>query len=185
MFPRLALSIVLLAATPIFAQDAAPGATTPAKPAEKAKPLSSQDKSFVKNSLESMYLLMNLSDKKKRESLKVTEANAVGEKISTEMTKLWEQLAPMATANGDKLPEAVPNSDKSKIERLNKAPGDKFDKEWIKLVGKETKHLATAFTAGKSAQNAELKALAMTWEPTLKSIDDETNTAEKAVAKAK
>ncbi len=190
-FPTLALTVALLAATPAFSQNEAmePGKPAPvgapAKPAEKPKPLAATDKSFVKSSLESMYLLMSLTEKNKQDQLKVADTKTVAEKISTEFTKLWAELAPIATTNGDKLPSAVPTSDKAKIDKLGKAPGDKYDKEWIKLVGKDTKHLATAFAAAKTSQNPQIKALAATWEPTMKTINDDTDKAEKVVAKAK
>lgn len=184
-FPTFALTVALLTSTPAFSQNEAAPAVTTEKPAEKAKPLSSTDKAFLKKSLESMYLLMNLTDKNKREQLKVADAKTVAEKINDELNKLWAELAPFATANGDKLPEGVPNSDKTKVEKLGKVAGDKYDKEWIKLVGRETKQLSTAFVAAKNSQDPRIKASAMTWEPTIKTINEETDKAEKVVAKAK
>lgn len=174
-----------LAFTPALAQTGTAAAGTGAA-AEKPKPLPGSEKTFLKNSLESMYLLMTLTDKNKRESIKGEETKNVAEKINTDLNKLWGELAPIATTHGEKLPEGISAGDKSKAERLSKSEGDKYDKDLLKLVTKETRALARAFeSASKSAQTPELKQVVTNWATTVKNHDADAERAEKAAAKAK
>lgn len=190
LLPSLLFSVILSQGAPVFAQTAEPAAPAGATPATapaaaKPKPLGSGEKSFVKNALEDTFSLLSLSDKKNIEQLKAEDAKAVGTRLSTELTDLWAELGPVATANGDKLPETVSASDKSKSEHLKKLAPEKFDKEWIKLITKETKHLAVAFAAISKSTDPQIKAIAAKWAPITKAQNDDAEKAEKVIAKAK
>ncbi len=185
LLPTLALSTLFFASIPAFAQEAAePAAGTPAVVA-KPKPLGSADKSFVKNALEDTYTLLSLCEKKRLDQLNVADTKAVGTRISTELTDLWAELGPVATANGVALPEVVNAGDKSKIDHLEKAALGKFDKEWIKLVTKETKHLAGAFATAAKSSDPQIKTIAAKWAPITKAQNDDAEKAEKLAAKTK
>ena len=191
------LLLLLVAAAPAFAQvtPATPsgfttgttgtavgvtGTTTAAKP----KPLGAGDKKFVKDSLEGMYFVMELAGKSKTgaklEGTK-TESNA----LKADLDKVWAEVAGFASNVGEKVPSELTGGDKGKAERLGKA-GDKFDKEFFKLVNKEVEKLAKTFeSAEKSGQDPEVKKIAANWSATLKGHVPKLDAAEKEAAKSK
>lgn len=188
-FLALVTAATFAVAASSFAQ--APGegatatATATAKSSEKPKPLAAGDKSFVKNSLETAYYVMSLTDKKMLDNVKSEDAKKAAQKLNGDLNKVWSELAPIATADGQKLPGAIAPSDKSKVDRLTKAQADKYDKEWLKLLTKETKKLSTLFANAAKSQDAQIKKLAGDWATTIKLSDDDLEKAEKDAAKTK
>ena len=194
--PMKKLLLLLVAAAPAFAQ------VTPATPSgfttqatgtaagvtatvtAKPKPLGAGDKKFVKDSLEGMYFVMELAGKSKTgaklEGTK-TESNA----LKADLDKVWAEVAGFASNVGEKVPSELTGGDKGKAERLGKA-GDKFDKEFFKLVNKEVEKLAKVFeNAGKSGQDPEIKKIATNWGAALKDHVAKLDAAEKEAAKSK
>ena len=189
------LILLLIAATPAFAQ------VTPATPAGgstgtagtgvaggatagKPKPLSAGDKKFVKDSLDGMFYVMDLAGKAKTnakiEGTK-TEANA----LKGDLDKVWAEVATIASNNNEKIPTELTGGDKGKSDKLGKA-GDKFDKEFFKIVNKEVEKLAKTFeNSAKSGTDPEVKKAAGTWGALLKEHVTKLDSAEKEAAKAK
>ncbi len=188
------LILLLAIAVPAFAQvtpttPATPGEGAPGTPpvpatTAKAKPLTAVDKKFVKDSLEGMYFVMDLVGKAKtgaKMEVTKTESNA----LKASLDKVWAEVAGFASNHEEKIPAELTGGDKGKSERLGKA-GDKFDKEFFKIVNREVDRLAKTFgSAAKSAQDPAVKKIAGDWEPTLKGHSAKLDAAEKEAAKTK
>ena len=188
------LLLLLLAATPAFAQvtPATPagtstgttGAGTAVGIAGKPKALSAGDKKFVKDALDGMFYVMDLAGKAKTnakiEGTK-TEANA----LKADLDKVWAEVATVASNNNEKIPTELTGGDKGKSDRLGKA-GEKFDKEFFKIVNKEVEKLAKTFeTSAKSGTDPEVKKIAGNWGALLKEHVAKLDAAEKEAAKTK
>jgi hypothetical protein len=190
--------LLLAFATPVFAQvtpstptkfetkgtgaSAGVGATTSGT--EKPKPLPPTDKKFIKDSLDSMYFEMEVIGKAKDAKLETTKS--VANTVKADLDKVWADVAQVAGDRGEKIPDGgLSGGDKSKAERLGKA-GEKFDKEFFKLVNREAEKLAKTFeTAQKSATEPAIKEIATNWTAKLKEHVSKLNEAEKEAAKAK
>jgi hypothetical protein len=183
-------TLALLATTAFGLAQATP--TTPATPAaptgatsaaDKPKPLPAGDKTFIKNTTESIYYLTNLAEKSKRNA-NSEPVKTLGGKLQADFNKAWGDIGGIATSNGEVLPAALKGSDKGNAERLGKAEGEKFDKAFLDLAGKELKKLTRALENGiKATQNADLKAAATKWAPTMKDYTDQVEKAEKELGK--
>ena len=183
---------LLLTASPAFAQVAPPlppGTTTTPPPAAgvgavKAKPLGVAEKKFLKDSLEGMFFVMDLVGKAKT-GAKVEVTKTESATLKGDLDKVWAEVAGYASNNSEPVPAALAGSDKGKSERLGKA-GEKFDKEFYKIVNKEVERLQKTFESyAKSGQVPELKTIAGNWEATLKGHVTKLDQAEKDVAKTK
>jgi predicted outer membrane protein len=187
------LLLLLALATPAFAQTPATpsglgsgttGTTATTPGAAKAKPLDAGDKKFVKDALDGMYYVMDLVGKAKNNA-KGETTKKLSASLKTDLDKIWEDVGGLATQHDEKVPNELSGGDKGKAERLAKA-GDKFDKEFTKIVSKEVDRLAKTFeTAGKSGQDPTVKELGVKWAPTLKDHAIKADAAEKEAAKAK
>ena len=190
------LILLLAIATPAFAQ------VTPATPSgfttqgtgtaagatatvtAKAKPLGTADKKFLKDSLDGMFYVMELIGKTKT-GAKVEVTKTESGALKADLDKVWAEVAGYASNNNEKVPAELTGGDKGKAERLGKA-GDKFDKEYFKIVNREVEKLQKTFESyAKSGQVPELKTMAGNWEPTLKGHVAKLDAAEKEVAKTK
>ena len=167
------------------AETATTGSTTKSSSTTKAKPLAAPDKKFLKDASDTAYYEMSLAEKAKH-AAKDETAKKAGETINTELQKVWEELATIATAHDEKLPTELTGGDKMKADKLGKMESGKFDKEFLKILSKEAKRMAQAFeTATKSAQDPEIKAFAEKWLPTVKKHDADLDKAEAEIAKKK
>jgi putative membrane protein len=160
--------------------------TTPTAGAAKPKPLAASDKSFIKNSTDGIYFLTNLSDKVRslaKDGNLSEGTKTLGNKMGSELGKIWGEIGGIATASGETLPSQLKGSDKTKVASLSKLKEDKFEKEFAELSSKEGKKLVQIFESGsKSAQNPELKAIAEKWIPTVKGISDDAAALVKTTA---
>jgi len=185
------LLVLLAIAAPVFAQvtPGTPGEATPGTPpvpptVAKAKPLGASEKKFVKDSLEGMYYVMDLAGKAKT-GAKIEGTKTEAEALKVDLGKVWAEVAGYASNHNEKIPAELTGGDKGKAERLGKS-GDKFDKEYFKLVNREFEKLVKTFeSAAKSAQDPEVKKIAGNWEATLKGHMAKLDAAEKEAAKAK
>jgi len=169
----LSLVIALLSSANLTGQSAAPGtgAVAPAgSTAAKPKLLGSADKKFIKDALTSIYFELQLAGKVRTAKGKGSEpVKKIGVKLYADLNKAWGDFATVAQARGEKVPDELSGSDKTAIQRLTKLDAAAFDKEFLDLVGKESKKLVRDFEAGaKSIQDAEVKAAAEKWTPLLK-----------------
>jgi predicted outer membrane protein len=175
---------VLASVTLGFAQ--APTTTTApttGTAAAKPKPLAAGDKSFLKNTAESLYFLITIADKSKR-SANSEPVKKLGEKMAGDLNKIWGELGKIAETNKETLPTELKGSDKTTSERIGKAEADKFDKMFLSSADREAKKVARTFESGaKSLQDPSLKTLAETWGPTVKTLSEEIVKTEKEIAK--
>jgi predicted outer membrane protein len=182
-----ALSTICLLATASFgfaqapAAPAAPGAAPATTAAEKPKPLTATDKAFLNKVLDSILFETKLTDKHKAESAKLEDTKKVAAKINTDLNKVWGELAGLLDPKD--VPSDLAGGDKSKAQRLSKA-GDKYDKELLEILEKETKTLERAFeSASKNSQHATIKQTATNWLPSIRGHQDEIAKALKAAEK--
>ena len=163
-----------------------PGTTTTGGATEKPKPISTTDRSFLKKSLDTMYFLTNLTDRHKRDKFKSEDVKKLAEKMNTDINKIWGELDNYSTEANDALPSKLSGGDEGKAKRLAKQEDEKYDKEFLKLAGKESEQLSRYFeSAAKSSQHPQIKQVASNWSVTLKSHADEIENLEKAANKAK
>lgn len=180
------LALAQAPATPTTppAPGGAPAAGTTTAPGEKPKPLGQSDKAFLKKAMDGIFFETNLTDKGKRDGAKLEDTKKVAEKMNKDLNKMWGEIAGLVDPKEQ--PTALAGSDKSKAERLAKA-GDKYDKELLELLDKETKQLERAFeSASKNTQShPSIKQVSNNWLPTIRGHADEVSKALKAAEKAK
>lgn len=180
---------VLACSSSVLAQDpAAPatgGTATTTPRTGKPAPLSSADKKFIKDSTEGMYFIMEAVGQAKNKA--TTEpVKQLSDKIKGDFEKVWGDIAGFASENGESVPTELKGGDKTAMERMKKAEGDKWDKEFLKASGKEAKKLGRVFATGeKSVQNPQLKEIAAKHAWSMAALDAEFDKAEKEVAKLK
>jgi predicted outer membrane protein len=182
-------TLALLATTALGFAQATPatpttGTTTTGSTSAKPKPFGSTDKTFVKNAGESLYFLINISDKAKRGGGS-DASKTLGTKIVTELNKMYGDIGGLATSAGEQMPNELKGSDKTNSGKLGKEKdASKFDAEYFDLAGKELKKLNRYLETGaKMVQNAELKAAAEKWAPAMKGFEDEVEKAAKEAKK--
>ena len=191
--------LFLAFATPVFAQvtpstptkfetkgsGASAGVGATVTGTEKPKPLPAGDKKFIKDSLESMYFEMEVIGKAKNDA-KADTTKTVANTVKVDLEKIWANVSQVAGDRGEKIPgsDELSSGDKSKIERLGKA-GDKFDKEFFKLINREAEKLAKAFETAQKSTEPAIKEIATNWTAKLKDHVSELNKAEKEAAKTK
>lgn len=163
--------------------------TPPAADAKaKPKPLSTSDKTFVKKSAESLYLLSMLSDRVRgieRDGKVSGDISEISKKLGAngDVGKAWGEIGTVASNAGEMtlMPTELKGSDKTKSASLAKLKDAKFEKEFSEIVLKEAKDLVKAFESGaKMANNPELKAIAEKYLPTMQGIADDAAKAKAA-----
>jgi predicted outer membrane protein len=151
--------------------------------ADKSKTLTSNDKAFVKKVLDGIFFETNLTDKNKRDSAKLEGTKQLTGKMNTDLNKIWGEVAGLVDPKEQ--PTELATADKSKAQRISKA-GDKYDKELLEALEKETKQLERAFeSASKTSQNPTIKQIANTWLPTIRGHGDEIEKVSKEASKQK
>jgi predicted outer membrane protein len=182
-FCVLAVASFAFAQEPAPATPPAPGTSSTTATADKSKALTSNDKAFLKKVLEGMYFEMSLTEKRKNENAKLEGTKTLAGKMSSDLQKIWGELAAMFDPK--EIPNELAGSDKTKAQRISKA-GDKYDKELLEVLEKETKQLEKAFeSASKSSQNPTIKQVTNNWLPTIKGHGEEIAKVSKEASKAK
>lgn len=105
-----------------------------------------------------------------------------GETMVSDHTKANNELKQLASTKGVTLPGELPADKKVELERLSKASGASFDKQFVQTVGLKD-HMADIKkfeTAARESQDPQLKAFA---QKTLPTLQQHHSTAEK-LAKA-
>jgi predicted outer membrane protein len=157
----------------------------PATGSAKAPELSVGDKKFFKDASEGILLEQKLVVLGSKTSTNDTVKKEC-DKMTGELTKVWERLATLSMSKGAQLAADVAKTDAAKVDRLAKLKPDKFDKEFVKDLGKETKKTAKFFgMAEKTLQDGEVKKFASDWSPTIKGHDEEVDRAQKELLKGK
>jgi predicted outer membrane protein len=151
-----------MSGTVAFAE-AAPANSNAAADAEMAIPLTPADKKFIKEVSESLYLEMAIVDVALRRNRPVgattDAAKTLGDRLQPELKKTWEELSTFAQSKKEKLRDELTGVDKREVEQLRSLDIDKFNKQVVALLGKETKKLAQILES-KSMQHPVLKKFA-------------------------
>lgn len=152
-----------------------------------AKPLSQGEKKFIKDAAEQMITEIHLVEITRHAGPGSESLKKSNEEINKQLGEAWGLLATIAQNHKFDVPKTdVTASEKTAIAKLKKLEGDKFDKAFLKALGKETKQTAQLFTAAqKSVQNPELKSFVETWAPTIASQHEAVEKAEEDAKKAK
>ncbi len=178
----LAIASVLTAAS-ASAQTATPA---PKASGSAKSSLSSSDKKFVKDAGEAQLAILHFTELTRRpENPGGEELKKLNGKMGTDLNLAWGELG--SAAKGTELPKTEPSaSEKSTLEKLKKTDADKFDKLFLKSLTKETKKATQIFEmAAKSVQDADLKAFAAKWQPTVKTFHDDAERLEAEAGKKK
>ena len=178
-FSALLSTAVVLSISSVFAEEPATQST-----AAKKTPLAAGDKKFVKDQTEGLYFVMELIGQSKANA-QTEPVKKLGEKAKADFDKVWGDVAGFATNNLEELPKELKGSDKSAAERLKKSDKKNWDKDFLKLTGKEVKKMAHAFKDSKTLVSPDLKKIASDWGPIMSSYEGEWEAAEKEVAKIK
>jgi predicted outer membrane protein len=178
LLPAFLIPALLATSGVLFAEEPAAQST-----AAKKAPLASTDKKFVKDQTEGLYFVMELIGQAKTSGQTET-VKKLSDEAKAEFDKVWGDVAGFATNNGEELPKELKGGDKSAAERLKKA-GKNWDKEFLKLTGKEVKKMAHAFKDSKALVSPDLKKIASDWGPTMSGFEGKWDNAEKEVSKAK
>ena len=176
---RTTLLLALLAlGAPVLAQ-------TPAAPAAAAPRLADADKKIIKDFVEQHLFEQELANKARAKD----RANPIGaatgglyKKVLGDLEKSWTELATVAQEKKIEIPTTAKASDRAAATAVGKLDGDKFEKEFVKVLGKEAKKTSALLTASaKSVRDAEIKAFIEKWSPAFAAHPTEAETAEKAM----
>lgn len=98
------------------------------------------------------------------------KVKAYGEKLVQDHGKANDELKSFASSHDVALPTSLPADKKAQLDKLSKASGADFDKQYVKMVGMDDhkKDIAMFEKASKDAKNPELKAWIDKTLPTLK-----------------
>lgn len=181
LFLSLSARLVVQAQSPA-SPVAAPGLN------QKPKSLSASDKTLLNNSMESVYLLLSLVD---WQAYGLLDGSATGtveyvKSAGKDFNAFWGELSGVGMTNGLQVPVALAGGDKSKLARLKKETGARYEKGLLEWISKEIHHLSAVLaTAEKTAADPEIKQLAQKWAPVVKAQGEAAEKAEKLLGKAK
>src|ERR1044071_1280648 len=97
------------------------------------------------------------------------EVRQFGQRMVDDHSKANEQLMQIASAKGMTPPAALDAKHQAEVQKLSALSGDKFDKEYVKMMLKDHKKDVPAFEKEASGgADAELKAFAASTLPTLR-----------------
>jgi hypothetical protein len=162
--------------------------TTPAAAATpKPKPLAEADKKFIKDVseavlIEQKYLALVVDNKTATFSEETKRATGP---TAGELKRIWTALATLATTKGAPVAQEASKMEQPKVDRLAKEKPDKFEKEFFKEFGKETKKTAKIFDSAKTLMDADVKKFADDWTVTIKGHDATVEATEKQLAAKK
>jgi hypothetical protein len=151
--------------------DVANAVTAEQLKAEKAAPLSGADKKFIRDVTKDLHYELALVDKCLRKNRKVTvttdAAMEVGRKLHPELKKLWDELAVMAQEHNERVSDELTGNTENMVDRLRALSDEKFNKEVLALLAKETKSLARTFQS-LPTNHPGLQRLVKSYTPQLK-----------------
>ena len=172
------LATLLAVSTPVFAQ--APAATSPL-----AARLGDPEKKFIKDFTEQHLFEQELVNKAKAKDTANPIGAATGalyKKVMGDLGKSWTEFATLTQEKKVEITTTAKTSDRAAATAVGKLDGVKFEKEFVKVLGKEAKHTDTLLTtAEKSVRDAEVKAFIEKWAPAFKAHLTEIDAAEKGL----
>lgn len=137
--------------------------------AAKTAALSDADRKFVTDAAAGGMYEVQVSQLA-ADKAKDPKVKAYGEKLVKDHSSANDELKSFASAHSVTLPTTLPADKKAQLDKLSKASGADFDKQFVKMVGMDDhkKDIAMFEKASKAAKNAELKAWIDKTLPTLK-----------------
>lgn len=178
----LAASALLLSSA--LAQTPAPDAAT-VPPAAQAtpppKPFSPMEKNFIRNAGKSIYYQIQLATAAKT-AITDEKLTKIRDTTIRDLNKAWTALSKIAEERGETVASELSGSDKMGIERMGKMKPDKFTKEWLDELSKESKKLDREFeSASKSLQDPEMKTFAANYSAIVRNVYTTSDAAEKSL----
>ncbi len=187
LLPLLAAASAVLLATvlPVHAQATAASSTLAAK-------LPEADRKFIKDFVEQHLLEQELVNKARGKEMSAVRdskpsplapaVSALYKKLHSELTASWTELATLSQGKKVEISTTAKPKDLADAAAVAKMTGEKFDKEFVKTIGKETKKTDLLLSnAAKSVRDAEVKAFIDKWAPAFKAHVTEAESAEKAL----
>jgi len=98
--------------------------------------------------------------------------------LHPDLKAAWEELSTFAQSKNEKVRDELSGVDKREVEQLRTLEIEKFNKQVVAMLGKETKKLAQTFES-KSIQHPALKKIATNLSPTFKKHANEVVPAAK------
>jgi hypothetical protein len=180
----------LLGAT-AFAQAPATPAPAGTPPAEKPKPLSSSDETYVKGAARGLTYLIQMAKTLpvSTEQTLMTQ-NRLRDSTVKDLTPALAALNKIAEAHALKIPAELVGNDKSDVDRITKGfskpPIKGFENkpllDWVGEIVKESKRLDhETEIIGKSGQDADLKTFATNYGPSIRGTFTSAEALEKAL----
>jgi putative membrane protein len=154
--------------------------------------LEEADKKFIKDFVEQHLFEQELVNRVRGKQHKAQQdqkpnpitppVNGVYKKVSGDLTKSWTEFATLSQAKNVTITTTAKPADTAVAGAIGKLEGEKFEKEFLKVLGKEAKKTDTLLTnAAKSTRDAEIKAFVAQWAPAFKAHLAEIENAEKAM----
>ncbi|HEX6078378.1 MAG TPA: DUF4142 domain-containing protein [Methylomirabilota bacterium] len=129
--------------------------------------LSSGDRKFVEEAAEGGRMEVELGQMAKQKASN-DAVKQFGERMATDHSKANQELAQLASGKGIELPKQPGRTAQSEQDRLSKASGSTFDREYVKMMVKDHEKDVAAFKrASKDAKDPDVKAWAAKTLPTL------------------
>jgi putative membrane protein len=189
--PAIAMKLLLPLAFFAFSPLAALAQTTGAS-STLAPRLAEADKKFIKDFAEQHQFELALVEKARGKEMGAVRDNkpspiapsvsTLYKKLHSDLTSSWTEFATLAQGKKVEIPVGAKPADATEANNVAKLTGEKFDKEFVKVIGKEAKKTGTLLTnAGKSVRDPEVKAFIEKWSPAFKGHLAEADTAEKAL----
>ena len=162
-----------------------PAANADQSKAENAAPLTASDKKFIRDATKDLHYELALVDKCLRKNRAVTvttdPAMEVGRKLHPELKKLWDELSAVAQMHNERVADQLTGNAENTVDRLRALNDEKFNKEVITLLARETKSLARTFQSF-STNHPGLKRIVQAYAPQLK---EHVTAVDAAVSKVK
>lgn len=153
-----------LGAVVVAAMVAGPGLAAAQSPRGN---LSSADRKFVEEAAEGGRMEVELGQMAKQKASN-DAVKQFGERMATDHSKANQELAQLAAGKGIELPKQPGRKAQSEQDRLSKASGSTFDREYVKMMVKDHEKDVAAFKrASKDAKDPDVKAWAAKTLPTL------------------
>jgi putative membrane protein len=153
-----------LGAVVVAAMVAGPGLASAQSPRGA---LSDADRKFVEEAAEGGQMEVELGQLAQQKASN-DAVKQFGQRMATDHGKAGQELAQLAAGKGVELPKQPPRKSQMEKDRLSKASGAAFDREYVKMMVKDHEKDVAAFKrASQQAQDPDLKAWAAKTLPTL------------------
>jgi putative membrane protein len=153
------LTLLLAPAVTLAADDQTGG--------EQHGQLSRGDYKFLREAAEGGQAEVELGQLAKQKAVDPS-VKSFGDRMITDHSKANDELKSLASQKGATLPATLSHSERSSLDRLQKATGKDFDKEYVSTMVKDHKKDVKDFEdASKDLKDPDLKAFASKTLPTL------------------